>query len=301
MTARTWPLNDATPAGTALGPSNTKALDGTSAGSYNPGGVVTSSNTHPFQSGLAAKFVTPGDGFLSLPAVAAHTQGAIRFYHYMEALPPGNVSAFIKLPQGAGTPTLKLGLQTTGKLWGRDATDGSLGTSAVAVAVGKWNRFELVYAVGTSGSMTINVYDGDATSPYVSFPQSKNFGASGVGQVDIGYPSGGPGGVAWQQWFAGLTINDGATAEIGPLTAVSVLATPVVSVTHTNPTTNGGTDGSITATVTSAVPGAVGYRFGKLPGNVATGVDPGETEQPGLSKTWTGQPAGVQTVTVQAV
>ena len=94
-------------------------------------------------------------------------------------------------------------------------------------------------------------------------------------------------------YWAGVSVELRTTAV--------TLSTPAVTVTYTEPSAIGASDGTITATW-PAVAGAVGYTVSPPPlaGSVTTGVST-ETLITARTYTWTGQSAGTQTITVQAV
>lgn len=107
--------------------------------------------------------------------------------------------------------------------------------------------------------------------------------------------------LGWEAMPA-VTITDTSQAQAVAYFADAPgakLATPVVSLTQVNPSV-GGSDGSITATW-PAVPGAATYETALVVGIVTTGFTADTTGITGLTKTYTGLPAGARTVAVRAI
>lgn len=77
------------------------------------------------------------------------------------------------------------------------------------------------------------------------------------------------------------------------------LPTPVLTVTHVNPSTHGGTDGSVTVTW-EAISGAAVYESCLLVGDVTTGFASTRSDAT-LTRTFPGLAAGTYTVAVRAM
>jgi len=220
MASRTW-LLDTSPTGTNINASNTKADDLTSVGVVDASGTaITSDSAYAHQGGLSVKVANTGVlvAFLTFAVTTPHTIGAVRFYHYMTALPSYNLGSLVELSRADGTPALKVGIQSTGVLWGRDAAAGSLGVSAAALVANQWNRVEITYDLALSGgTANISVYNGDSTTAYLTFNQTaKNFGGVNITYAGIGFPGGAPvASAAWNQWVDVPTLRDAGTTFIG--------------------------------------------------------------------------------------
>ena len=304
MAKRTW-LLDVAPSGTPYTIGNALSeVDGVAAGVFASGTAsVVSDSSKAFQGGLSCKIVSSGSlsAAVVFPVTAPHTAGAIRFYHYMTARSTKNVGSIISLVH-AGMPVFKIGVQSSGILWGRDATSASLGTSSTSLILNQWNRFEITYDLKSSGgNATVSVYNGDATTPYLTFNQTnKNFGNATFGEYYLGVPDGPSGSSTLDQWFDVVTIRDGAGGEIGPYIPPPLFP-PTISVTKTDPTTEGATDGTITVTAGPST-GAASIEVGVLTGNVTTGEPATFVALPGAggSHTFTGFTAGDYTGTAIA-
>jgi len=183
-------------------------------------------------------------------------------------------------------------------------TDGTAATGAAYTpTLGSQYRISIVAAGGstTTASYTVKVYTRTGTTPlaYRTFTGS-NLNANMLAAIDLGVTStSAPTGtvVGWDD----VRLIDGGTTEPGPLVTATPLATPVVTMAKTEPTVYGGTDGSFTATW-PAVSGAGSYKVSTPPlaGSVTSGT-PTTTTITATTYTWTAQPAGTQTVTVQAI
>lgn len=304
MALREWKFEKA--AGTTVTRLEMVAEDGVSVPTHfgiNSGTpVMTYSNEHSHM-GTSFKGANTGAAsyILRFPYVAAtHKQGAFRFYHYCTA-PPSTVQ--ILRARHATGALFDVVLGTTGSITLRSPSGAALGAGSTPLVFDQLNRIECVYTVGssiTTGSATLNVYAGDALTPYSTLTVTGvDLGITDVVSLEMGTPSTVSG--TWVQYIDSVALDSEATNEIGPASSGVPLATPTFTITTTEPSGPGMSDGTITATITAAVPSASGYAFGKLPGSVTTGIDPAETVQSGLAKTWTGQVAGTQTITVMAV
>lgn len=232
-----------------------------------------------------------------LPNAESSKTRVYRIYHRAPA--PGTAVVFGSVRHASGQ-LFRIGLSPTGQVQIYTSTGALLGSSPGTLTYGAINRFEFSFTIDTSttGSITSQVFAGESTTPTVDFTLTGvDLGTADCSHFELGTPHNTTN--AWIQNFDSFATNSGTTM-IGPRVSATPLATPVVSISKVEPTVYGGT-GSFTATW-PAVSGAGSYKVSTppLPGNVTTGT-PTTTTITALTYTWTAQPDGTQTVTVQAI
>lgn len=247
-------------------------------------------------SSLEIDCAASASAIVRLPNAESTKTRVYRFYHW--ALAPGTAVVIGSIRHASGQ-LFRFGLSPTGQVQIFSSAGALLGSSTATFSYGQLNRIEMAFTVATSttGSIRVKVFTGESTTATVDYTlPGVDLGTADCSHFELGTPHNTTN--AWVQYYSAFATNSGLTM-IGPRVSTTPLATPVVTITKTNPTVFGGT-GQFTASW-SAIPGAVGYVIGKLPGLVSTGVDPSEFTITALSYTWTAQPAGSQTVTVQAI
>lgn len=250
MALRTWDW-EVSPAGTTLTTGNTKATDNTSASSsgVNSGVTTIKSSSTAFIGGFSAEFYNEASSssIQRLPLVAGNTQGAVSFFHRFDILPSGAGITWMHFRHAAGI-AFRLAITSGNKLQLQNSTGGTIATSTASLVAAQWDRFEVVYTVATSttGVITVNVYAGNGTSAYATISSSTaDLGTAAITAVEIGSPVVVGSGLAAPvtQNFDYLRTNDGATAELGPISNQA----PTVSVTS-NQTVAGGATVNLSAT-----------------------------------------------------
>lgn len=230
-----------------------------------------------------------------LPNAESSKTRVYRFYHW--ALAPGTAVVFGSIRHASGQ-LFRFGLSPTGQVQIYNSAGTLLGSSTATFTYGQLNRFEMAFTVATSttGSVQVKVFTGESTTAAVDYTlPGVDLGTADCSHYELGTPQ--TTSNAWVQYFDSFATNSGTTM-IGPRVTDTPLATPVVTVTKTDPTVYGGT-GSFTGTW----PPITGAKYlvsdPALPGNVTTGTP--TVEITGTTYTWSAQPAGTYTVAVQAI
>lgn len=227
---------------------------------------------------------------------------AARGWVYLPSLPSAG-NAFINVRTASGGTSLLTIVINNSTVLVQDTNATTQFTGTAAPPTGEWLRWEIkaTNGVSTTGTMTMDWYVGDSTTPITGLSASltaQNFGTVAFGQFRIGRP-GAPAGTWASFYMDDIAYNDGATSYIGPSTTTP-LATPVLTITgQTDPTTPGGTDGTVTVSW-PAVTGAVRYQAGSAPGNVTSGFTVVNTNVTS-PYTFTGLSAGAVTVAIMAM
>lgn len=232
MTLRTWPI-DVTPDATALSTANLKATDGTAAAliSGGSGGTIrsTTANVHDGAAALRTASGTTQSLDVRFP-FAANTQGAVSLYRYIASL---LAITPIVIRDTAGTGLVRIAINSTGKVLIQSGSGTTRATSAASITEGRWNRIEILFDIGgssTTGSCTVNVYNGNATgTPDVTVTCS-GVDLGGTGANSAGFLSVGAllTAAATQDWDT-IQTNDGATAMIGPYSTANIPPTLALS------------------------------------------------------------------------
>ena len=147
------------------------------------------------------------------------TTAAMRGYFYVTSLPTANtilMAPFNGLSMDAG-----IGVDTTGKVFVKDATNTTIWTSTASISASTWFRLELAVIVGaTTSTGTINAafYTGDSTTANDSF--STSTANTGSGTFDLLYF----GKISSNSWSSTFYMDDLAarpdsSSFIGPYSA----------------------------------------------------------------------------------
>lgn len=245
MTLRSWTWDEVTPAGTTLTTGNTRSNDNaapTSSGVSN-GTPTLRSSALAIAGTLSAEFVAPGGATSScyhrLPFVGGATNVAVAGFHRMDILPAGTSMVIATLRHSAGA-TMRLVVTTSNKLQIQSGTGTVLATSADSYVAGQWNRLEVV-ADTVTGNVSFRAYVGN-TATLIAEAVGTGLAISSpnaLTHMEIGTP------VTVQsalvatvtQWWDLLRMDDGATAELGPVANTP----PTVSVTGNQNVTGGAT------------------------------------------------------------
>lgn len=219
-TRRTWLFEgaaDGTTATTAL-VTCTPGSVAASLVSQGTSSTITFSATHPKEASSDLRWVTAAgsSSVVRLPLAATNMQAAFTFYHYADALPAQDTTIFTG--RNSSGIAIRVAVLTTGAVRILDTANGIVATTAAgAWAAGRWNRIALVATVAssTTGVATVNVYNGDGTTPTgTASSTTGNFGTAAFATCDIGIPGTGPTG-GWTTYWDAVQMEDGATAEIG--------------------------------------------------------------------------------------
>lgn len=246
---------EGTPSSTATTASVVSTPSGFTALTVSPGtgGSASYSDTYAQAGVTSLQVFTPGSGSsaVRLPFAAPSLQGAIRFYHRIQAeLPAALVIGSVR---HSGGQLFRIAISASGAALLQDSTGTTIATSAAgAWASGRWNRIEVVFTVATAstGIATLNVYDGNGDTPTgTASTTTGNLGTAQATSVDLAGPvtSSFTSGVT--QWFDSVALEDGATSEIGPHVVVNT--PPSVTITAPQVVPAGG---AFTASVTAADP-----------------------------------------------
>lgn len=192
-------------------------------------GSITYDSTYGGVTGtMACKIVTvSGVQTVTRWTVTSHTTGAIRLGLLTPTLPTGTDENLLTLSSTSSTASWSLWLRTDGSIRARNSVSSAIFTSAAGlITTGKWWVIDVVYTVGTSGTIQVKIYDG-ATTAYDSTAVTGDLGSGGVTFVRVGkFPTDTS---ATAFWVDAITHDDAAAGLLGPLvTAVSFTA-PVIA------------------------------------------------------------------------
>lgn len=303
MTLRQY-LFDVTPDSTALNTTNLKSVDNVAATTVSggTGGTVRSTTANVFKGTAAMRQIT-GTGAMNVrfPFVATNTKGAVSVYRFMATLPSATINP-IDIRDNSGNALFRISINTSGKVLIQSPTGATLATSTASITPNQWNRYEIVFDIGsssTTGSATVNVYNGDATgTPDVTVTATGvnlGGGANPAGVVDLGMMQA---VASVQQDWDVLQMNDGATSMIGPYTTTNVL--PTASITPTKQDVSAGA--SVSATVAASDSDGTIASYAWTITRYAAGAAPAAvTPTSGASSAtvnWTAGPAGTLDVAV---
>lgn len=266
------------------------------------GASISFSSSHAHGGSLSYAINTNAQDaeYLEWIFAAANAAFAARGWVYFPSLPTAG-NAFINVrTASAGTSLLSIVI-TNATVTVQDTNGTTQFTSTAAPPTGQVLRWEIKAVNGgtTTGTMTMDWYVGDSTTPITGLSASltaQNFGTVAFGRIRMGRP-GAPSGTWASFYMDDLALNPGATSYIGISTP---LATPVLTITgQTDPSTPGGSDGTVTVTW-PAVAGAVSYQAGTAEGDVTTGFSVVAT---GVTSphTFTGLSGGAVTLAIQAM
>lgn len=181
------------------------------AAAYSVAGTGTADNTHAHDTDLALKIAATGFSVVRVPlAVAAASKVAVSFYLWTAAASNVTIAQFLASDGSTGHGGITI--NTAGRV-NVQVIDGQGVSSPVAetVTMSQLNRWEIL-ADRASDTLICKVYDGDATTPYVT----ANLTSAGF-TTDITYLQlGSTNGTSFTGWFSRLRVEDGATVEIGP-------------------------------------------------------------------------------------
>lgn len=199
-------------------------------------GTRTATATYA-RSGMAGRIAATGSAIIRLPSAAAHTRMAVSAYERHDAVPANWVPfSFHTTADGS------IGAPLVGTSHGL-----SMGptTGSANIATGQLNRWEILIDT-VAGTLSIRVFNGDATTPYcVMSVTGLSLASASIDAFQFGSINAAAVTSTWED----VQIDENRTTEIGPW--LPRLATPTVTVTD---------QAEGTATVTwPAVAGAASY------------------------------------------
>lgn len=174
---------------------NSGGASGTAASAVVPGagGTIQFTNVENYKGTLCYEF-TAASGVVQYAqwTPTNSTSCAFRAYFRFSAWPTTGGQIFLNLSSSSGA-NVRCGIvmNSTGELRSQNAAGTLTAATAGTVPLNEWLRFEIALTTPstTTGTMTLNVYRGDGSTPIANLGISttgENYGTAGVGTFRIG-------------------------------------------------------------------------------------------------------------------